>query len=169
MLDVAAPGTGRAGGPFAGRRESAPGAGDPMRVLLVEDDQRLARLIARVLREERFEVDVALDGEAGAALALRGVYDVAVLDWMLPGRDGPAVCRAIRAARLKTTCCSSPAWTRAGCRCGPPPSTCRRCSRTSAGVPPGWRRRAASPWTSPRRRRAASPSGATRRTSGRCC
>jgi DNA-binding response OmpR family regulator len=73
-----------------------------MRVLLVEDDQRLARLIARVLGEDRYDVDVAHDGETGEALALRGVYDVAILDWMLPGRDGPAVCRAIRAARLKT-------------------------------------------------------------------
>jgi two-component system OmpR family response regulator len=71
-----------------------------MRVLLIEDDQRLARLIEHVLTEERFSVDVAHDGEAGLDLALRGTYDVAVIDWMLPGRDGPAICRAVRAARL---------------------------------------------------------------------
>jgi DNA-binding response OmpR family regulator len=71
-----------------------------MRVLLVEDDQRLTRLIKRVLEEEHFSVDVAHDGETGLEFALRGVHDVAIVDWMLPGRDGPAICRAIRAARL---------------------------------------------------------------------
>jgi DNA-binding response OmpR family regulator len=73
-----------------------------MRVLIVEDDQRLARLMARVLAEEQVVSDVAHDGETGLELALRGAYDVAILDWMLPGRDGPALCRAIRAARLPT-------------------------------------------------------------------
>lgn len=71
-----------------------------MRVLIVEDDRRLVRLIAQVLEEEHFTVDVAYDGDSGVDLALRGGYDVAILDWMLPGRDGPAVCRAIRSAGL---------------------------------------------------------------------
>ncbi len=73
-----------------------------MRVLVIEDDERLARLITRVLEEERNAVDVANDGDTGLELALRGVHDVAVVDWMLPGRDGPAICRAIRAAHLPT-------------------------------------------------------------------
>ncbi|MBI3244725.1 MAG: response regulator transcription factor [Chloroflexi bacterium] len=71
-----------------------------MRVLLVEDDQRLARLIKRVLEDEHFSVDVAHDGETGLEFALSGVHDVVIADWMLPGRDGPAICRAIRAAHL---------------------------------------------------------------------
>lgn len=71
-----------------------------MRVLLIEDDRRLATLIEGVLVEEHFTVDVAYDGDTGTDLALRDCYDVAVIDWMLPGRDGPAVCRAIRNARL---------------------------------------------------------------------
>ncbi len=71
-----------------------------MRVLLIEDDQKLARLIARVLHDEHYAVDVAHDGDSGLALALRGVHDVVVVDWMLPGRDGPAICRAVRRARL---------------------------------------------------------------------
>lgn len=71
-----------------------------MRVLIIEDDHRLARLVASVLREERFDVDVANDGNEGLELALKGTYDVAIIDWMLPGRDGPSICRAIRAARL---------------------------------------------------------------------
>lgn len=71
-----------------------------MRVLVVEDDKRLAKLICKVLEEEKFSVDVAHDGELGLEIALRGAHDIAILDWMLPGRDGPSVCRAIRAARL---------------------------------------------------------------------
>ena len=71
-----------------------------MRVLLVEDDERQTSLIARVLEREHIAVDVAHDGHTGLEFALQGVYDVAIIDWMLPGRDGPAICRAIRAARL---------------------------------------------------------------------
>jgi two-component system OmpR family response regulator len=74
-----------------------------MRVLIIEDDQKLARLIARVLEEEGFVADVAHDGATGLELALRGVYDVAIVDWMLPLRDGPAICRGVRAAQLPTT------------------------------------------------------------------
>jgi len=73
-----------------------------MRILIVEDDERLACLISRVLAEEHLASDIANDGETGLELVLRGTYDVAVVDWMLPGRDGPALCRAIRAARLRT-------------------------------------------------------------------
>lgn len=73
-----------------------------MRVLVIEDDQRLARLVGRVLDEEGWGVDLAHDGETGLELLLRGSYDVAVVDWMLPGRDGPAICRQVRAARLPT-------------------------------------------------------------------
>lgn len=73
-----------------------------MRVLVIEDDQRLARLIARVLGEAHYQVDVANDGDTGLDLVLRGIYDVAIVDWMLPGRDGPTICRAVRTARLPT-------------------------------------------------------------------
>lgn len=73
-----------------------------MRILIIEDDQRLARLVKQVMEEEKLSVDMAHDGDTGLELALRGMYDVAVVDWMLPGRDGPAICRAVRAARLPT-------------------------------------------------------------------
>jgi two-component system OmpR family response regulator len=73
-----------------------------MRVLMIEDDQRLARLVARVLVEEHYQVDLAHDGEAGLDLLLRGIYEVAIVDWMLPGRDGPSICRAARVARVPT-------------------------------------------------------------------
>jgi DNA-binding response OmpR family regulator len=64
----------------------------------------LAGLIQEVLTEEGFDVDAAYDGAAGLELALRGPYDVAVIDWMLPERDGPAIIRAVRTARLPTAC-----------------------------------------------------------------
>jgi DNA-binding response OmpR family regulator len=60
----------------------------------------LASLIKKVLEQEHFTVDVAHDDEIGLEIALRGIPDVAIIDWMLPGRDGPSVCSAIRAARL---------------------------------------------------------------------
>ena len=71
-----------------------------MRVLLIEDDRRLTRLIAHVLESEHIGVDVAHDASTGLELALRGTYDVAIVDWMLPDRDGTSICRSIRAARL---------------------------------------------------------------------
>lgn len=71
-----------------------------MHVLIIEDDQRMARLIAEELESENITADIAYDGDTGLELALRGIYDVAIVDWMLPGRDGPSICRAIRAARL---------------------------------------------------------------------
>ena len=73
-----------------------------MRVLLIEDDQRLANLIKRVSKDEGYNVDSANDGDTGLEMALRGPYDAAVIDWMLPGRDGPSIIRAMRAARLST-------------------------------------------------------------------
>jgi two-component system OmpR family response regulator len=73
-----------------------------MKILLIEDDVRLTALIARVLVDEGLAVDQIHDGQSGLDLALRGQYDVAVIDWMLPGRDGPAICRAVRAAGLPT-------------------------------------------------------------------
>ncbi len=73
-----------------------------MKILLIEDDTRLLALEKQVLEEENHTVDTAADGDTGLELALRGIYDVAVIDWMLPGRDGPAICRAVRAARLPT-------------------------------------------------------------------
>jgi DNA-binding response OmpR family regulator len=73
-----------------------------MRILLIEDDKRLAALVSSVLEQENFSVDVANDGDTGLELALRGVHDVAIIDWMLPGQDGPTICRKVRAARLPT-------------------------------------------------------------------
>lgn len=70
-----------------------------MRLLLVEDEPKVARFIERGMREEHYAVDVALDGEEGLNLALLHDYDVIILDVMLPGRSGFDVLAALRAAR----------------------------------------------------------------------
>jgi DNA-binding response OmpR family regulator len=71
-----------------------------MRVLVVEDDRKLARLMDQVLSAEGMDVDLAHDGDSGTEQALRGIHEVIVVDWMLPGHDGPSICRAVRAGRL---------------------------------------------------------------------
>jgi heavy metal response regulator len=68
-----------------------------MRLLVVEDEPKLARFIQRGLIEESFAVDVARDGEEALERATRTAYDLVILDLMLPGMDGFAVCRALRA------------------------------------------------------------------------
>lgn len=73
-----------------------------MRVLLVEDERRLVRALRRMLEEERYVVDEAFDGIEGEELARDGEYDFIVLDVMLPGRDGVAVCRNLRKSKVAT-------------------------------------------------------------------
>jgi DNA-binding response OmpR family regulator len=72
-----------------------------MRLLLIEDDQEAARLLAKGLREEGWAVDIAHTGDAGDEMASVNTYDAIVLDWMLPDRDGVAVCRSLRASGLQ--------------------------------------------------------------------
>jgi DNA-binding response OmpR family regulator len=73
-----------------------------MKVLLVEDEPKMAALIRRVLTAERFVVDGAADGATAIALATSGDYDVAVVDRMLPDMDGLAVIRVMRAKGVRT-------------------------------------------------------------------
>lgn len=73
-----------------------------MRVLIVEDEERLAELIGKVLRQEHIESEIASDGAAGLDLALTGVFDVIVLDRMLPEVDGIEVIAELRAAGAQT-------------------------------------------------------------------
>ena len=72
-----------------------------MRVLLIEDNHRLSHIVKQVLEDEHMDVDVVDNGDVGLEYALSGNYDVAVIDWMLPGRDGPSICRAIRGAQVQ--------------------------------------------------------------------
>ncbi len=67
-----------------------------MRLLLVEDEEKLAQLVKRALVAERFSVDVAQDGRAGLELATSYDYDLIILDLLLPQLDGSEVLRRVR-------------------------------------------------------------------------
>jgi two-component system copper resistance phosphate regulon response regulator CusR len=69
-----------------------------MRILLVEDDSRIARFVSQGLREQTYAVDVTADGEDALFKASVNDYDAVILDVMIPGRDGFEVCRELRAA-----------------------------------------------------------------------
>lgn len=71
-----------------------------MRILLVDDEARMAGFIAKGLREQAYAVDVAHDGDQALYNAAVNVYDLVILDVLLPGQDGYAVCRGLRAAGL---------------------------------------------------------------------
>jgi DNA-binding response OmpR family regulator len=73
-----------------------------MRILLVEDDRKAARLLSKGLQEEGFIVDVAHSGEDADETADVKSYDAIVLDWLLPGKDGITVCRELRARGVST-------------------------------------------------------------------
>jgi DNA-binding response OmpR family regulator len=68
-----------------------------LRILLVEDEVRMAAVIAKGLREQAYAVDLARDGEAALYQAAVNTYDLVILDVLLPGRDGYSVCRSLRA------------------------------------------------------------------------
>lgn len=72
-----------------------------MRILIVEDEVKVARFLERGLREEGFIVEVAHDGEEGSAKAMSGGFDLIILDVMLPERDGFDVLGELRAAGIK--------------------------------------------------------------------
>lgn len=73
-----------------------------MRVLVIEDEQKMADLIKRGLEEEGLEVETAYDGETGAAAAKSGNHDLIILDLGLPGRDGLEVARELREGGFDT-------------------------------------------------------------------
>ena len=69
-----------------------------MRLLLVEDDPRIAHFVAKGLQEQAYAVDVVANGHDAVYQVEINDYDVVILDVMIPGRDGFATCRAIRSA-----------------------------------------------------------------------
>ena len=73
-----------------------------MKILIVEDEKRLAQALSQIMKEAKYQADVAYDGADGLELALYGDYDVIVLDVMLPKKDGFSVVRELRAAKSKT-------------------------------------------------------------------
>jgi len=75
---------------------------DRRRVLVIEDDHDLSRAVANLLGDEGFVVEQRYDGESGFAEALKGDYQVIVLDIMLPRRNGFSVCQDLRNAGVET-------------------------------------------------------------------
>jgi heavy metal response regulator len=73
-----------------------------MRILVIEDEQKVANFIKRGLKEEGYSVDVAYDGEEGYLLAKDNEYDVIILDIMLPKMDGITLCKKLRAEKIFT-------------------------------------------------------------------
>ncbi len=70
------------------------------RILIVEDEAKLARLIARVLREEGYAAETAGNGREGLTRALSDPFDLLILDWMLPDLSGVQLLRRLRAAEV---------------------------------------------------------------------
>lgn len=72
----------------------------PVKILVVEDNKKLARFLHRALSEEGYVVDVLDEGGAALERLSRVGYDLVILDWMLPDLDGLAVCRSLRDRRV---------------------------------------------------------------------
>ncbi|HEX5316828.1 MAG TPA: response regulator, partial [Candidatus Kapabacteria bacterium] len=72
---------------------------DTMRILVIEDEKKVARFLEQGLREEKYDVDVALDGEEGVQRALAEAYDLIITDIMMPKKSGIDVIKEIRSAK----------------------------------------------------------------------
>ena len=73
-----------------------------MKILIIEDEVLLANSLKSLLESKGFQVEAVYDGESGAEYALLGVYDLLILDVMMPGMDGYQVARTVRASRCAT-------------------------------------------------------------------
>ena len=73
-----------------------------MRVLIIEDEQKMADLLKRGLAEEAMQVEVAYDGETGLRVGKEGKFDLILLDVTLPGYDGFEIARELRSANIKS-------------------------------------------------------------------
>ncbi len=80
-----------------------------MRVLLIEDDDRVSGFIKKGLEAERHQVELAADGVTGAEMGLNGKFDLIILDLLLPGKDGIEVCRQLRGEGIQVPVLMLPA------------------------------------------------------------
>ncbi len=71
-----------------------------MKILVIEDEKKVANFIKRGLEEEKYEVDTANDGESGLQMAVGSSYSLLILDVMLPKRDGMSVVKELRARKI---------------------------------------------------------------------
>src|SRR5919205_3162663 len=72
------------------------------RILIIEDEEKMARMLSRVLREEGYVAETAGDGRTGLGRALDDSFDLLIVDWMLPERSGVQIVRGLRAAEVAT-------------------------------------------------------------------
>ena len=75
-----------------------------MRILVVEDEEKVASFIRKGLEEEHYAVDVALDGEEGLSMAQLNPYDLLILDLMLPSLDGYRILQRLRSEGVIPPC-----------------------------------------------------------------
>ena len=73
-----------------------------MRILIVEDEKRLADALGQIIKEAEYQVDVVYNGNDGLDYALSGIYDAIVLDVMLPGRNGFEIVSEIRNSKISS-------------------------------------------------------------------
>ena len=73
-----------------------------MKILIIEDEKYIARPMAQILQKNNYSVELAHDGEMGLDFALTGIYDVIILDIMMPKMDGIQVCKRLRLAKIDT-------------------------------------------------------------------
>lgn len=73
-----------------------------MNILLIEDELALSASLSKLLKKRNYSVDAAYDGASGEEAALTGIYDVIILDIMLPGKNGLDVLRSLRGSGIKT-------------------------------------------------------------------
>ena len=73
-----------------------------MNVLLVDDEKELVNALSAILKQHRYSVDCAFDGEEGLEYALSGIYDVIILDVMMPKIDGFTLLKRLRAKKIRT-------------------------------------------------------------------
>lgn len=73
-----------------------------MKILIVEDEKKVAKFIQQGLEEEHYDVDAVHDGESGSKLAQSGNYDLLILDILLPKKDGVTILKEVRAKKLST-------------------------------------------------------------------
>lgn len=73
-----------------------------MQILIVEDEERLADALGQIMREARYLVDIVHDGREGLLYGMSDIYDVIILDVMLPGKNGFEIARQLRAQKVST-------------------------------------------------------------------
>jgi len=73
-----------------------------MRILVVEDEPKLAKVLKKTLEQESYAVDLSMDGEEALAMATSGPYDAAIIDRMLPGIDGVGIIKSMRQQNIQT-------------------------------------------------------------------